>query len=408
MNIFVVNSGSSSIKYQLFRMPSETPLCSGLVERIGLDNAAITHQTGTGEEEKVVKRTLSLPDHEAGLLAVTQLLASPEVGMIQDPQEIDVVGHRVVHGGEAFAATAFITPAVKAEIKKLFSLAPLHNPSNYLGIEVAERIFTNARQIAVFDTAFHQTMPEKAFRYAIPNAFYTEQRIRAYGFHGTSHKYVSEQAAQYLQKPEAKLITIHLGNGCSMAAVANGRSIDTSMGFGPLAGLVMGTRSGDIDPSIIFHLINQLGYSPEQVSTLLNKQSGMLGLTGHSDMRDISQEMNEGSHEAALAYDMYAYRIKKYIGAYAAVLNGLDAIVFTAGVGENDATVRADVCQDMDFLGIQLDIEKNQERSKRPREINTPGSRVKILLIPTNEELEIAQQCITLLEDSRAASSSEN
>lgn len=399
MNVFVVNSGSSSIKYQLFRMPSEKPLCSGLVERIGLANAVVIHKTGTGGEEKEIRRTLDLPDHEAGLLAVTQLLTSPEVGVIRDPQEIDVVGHRVVHGGETFAATAFITPEVKAEIKKLFPLAPLHNPSNYLGIEVAERIFTRARQIAVFDTAFHQTMPEKAFRYAIPNSFYSGQGIRAYGFHGTSHKYVSEQAVLYLQKPEAKLITIHLGNGCSMTAVAGGRSVDTSMGFGPLSGLVMGTRSGDIDPSIIFHLINQLGYSPEQVSTLLNKQSGMLGLTGHSDMRDISQRMAEGSKEAALAYDMYAYRIKKYIGAYAAVLNGLDAIVFTAGVGENDAAVRAAVCQDMDFLGIQLNEGKNRERSRAIREINTTDSPVKVLLIPTNEELEIAQQCMALLEN---------
>ncbi|MBF9254151.1 acetate kinase [Pontibacter sp. 172403-2] len=399
MNILVVNSGSSSIKYQLFRMPSETPVCSGLVERIGLPKAIITHKIGTGEDEKMIRRTLDLPDHEAGLLAVNELLTSTEIGVIRDPQEIEVVGHRVVHGGEAFAATTFITPEVKAEIKKLFPLAPLHNPSNYLGIEVAERIFTKARQIAVFDTSFHQTLPEKAFRYAIPNAFYTEEGIRVYGFHGISHKYVAEQAALYLNKPEAKLITIHLGNGCSMAAVVNGQSIDTSMGFGPLAGLVMGTRSGDIDPSIIFHLINQLGYTPEQVSALLNKQSGMLGLTGHSDMRDISQAIAEGSQEAALAYDMYAYRIKKYIGAYAAALNGLDAIVFTAGVGENDATVRADVCRDMDFLGIQLDEEKNSTRAKGLREINTTNSPVKVLLIPTNEELEIAQQCMALLQE---------
>ncbi|WP_347158772.1 acetate/propionate family kinase [Pontibacter chitinilyticus] len=399
MNIFVVNSGSSSIKYQLFRMPSETPVCSGLVERIGLPNAVIIHKTGVGEEEKVIRRTLELPDHEAGLMAVTKLLTDPEVGVIHDPQEINVVGHRVVHGGEAFAATTFITPEVKAQIKKLFPLAPLHNPSNYLGIEVAERIFSKARQIAVFDTAFHQTMPERAFRYAIPNELYTTEGIRAYGFHGTSHKYVSEQAALYLQNPEAKLITIHLGNGCSMAAVENGQSVDTSMGFGPLAGLVMGTRSGDIDPSIIFYLIHQLGYTPEQVSTLLNKQSGMLGLTGHSDMRDISQAIAEGSKEAALAYELYAYRIKKYIGAYAAVLNGLDAIVFTAGVGENDAAVRADVCRDMNFLGIKLDEEKNKVRSKELREINTADSPIKILLIPTNEELEIAQQCLALLQE---------
>ncbi|RDC64932.1 acetate/propionate family kinase [Adhaeribacter pallidiroseus] len=405
MNIFVVNAGSSSIKYQLFRMPSEKPICSGLVERIGLEDAVITHQIFTGAEEKTIRRNLDLPDHAAGLQEVGQLLADPESGVIQDPAEIDVVGHRVVHGGESFAATVIITPEVKAEIKKLFPLAPLHNPSNYLGIEVAEKTFRRSWQVAVFDTAFHQTLPEYAFRYALPEAFYTDLGIRTYGFHGTSHKYVAEQATQFLKNPEARLVTIHLGNGCSMAAVKANRSLDTSMGFGPLSGLVMGTRSGDIDPSVVFHLINQLGYDPEQVNTLLNKRSGMLGLTGYSDMRDITKAIQEGNAAADLAYDLYAYRIKKYLGAYAAVLNGLDAVVFTAGVGENDPEVRARVCRNLDYLSIHLDEEKNKIRSKEPREINQPDSRVKVLVIPTNEELEIAKQCYELLLQTTESSS---
>ena len=398
MNIFVVNSGSSSIKYQLFRMPSEKPVCSGLVERIGLEDSVIIHRIFSDGDEKVIKKTLELADHEAGLKEVGELLTDAEVGVIRNPEEIDAVGHRVVHGGESFAATTIITREVKDEIKKLFPLAPLHNPSNYLGIEVAERIFSKARQVAVFDTAFHQSMPEKAFRYAIPESFYKGLGIRAYGFHGTSHKYVSEQAMNYLNKADAKLITIHLGNGCSMTAVEAGRSVDTSMGFGPLGGLIMGTRSGDIDPSIIFHLINQQGYEPQQVQNLLNKNSGMQGLTGFSDMRDIGKAIAEGNEQAELAYEMYAYRIKKYIGSYAAVLNGLDAIVFTAGVGENDVNTREKVCQQMEFLGLRLDREKNKVRSAEIREINQADSPVKILVVPTNEELEIARQCRKLLK----------
>ncbi|GGF04851.1 acetate/propionate family kinase [Hymenobacter cavernae] len=397
MNIFVVNSGSSSIKYQLFRLPAEQPVCSGLIERIGLENSVITHKVYRGEQEHVEQRTLDLPDHEAGLREAINLLMDAEVGVIQDPAEVEVVGHRVVHGGESFAATTIVTDEVKREIKRLFPLAPLHNPANYLGIEVAEKLVPQAKQVVVFDTAFHQTMPERAFRYALPDSLYTEQGIRVYGFHGTSHKYVAEQAAEYLGNPAAKFITIHLGNGCSMAAVEGGKSIDTSMGFGPLSGLVMGTRSGDLDPSVVFHLVSQLGYDVEQVSNLLNKRSGMLGLTGFSDMRDIGKALAAGDPHAALAYDLYTYRIKKYIGAYTAVLNGLDALVFTAGVGENDTLVRARACQQMEYLGINLDAAKNEERSRQLREINTPESRVKILVIPTNEELEIARQCFSLL-----------
>jgi acetate kinase len=401
MNIFVVNSGSSSIKYQLFKMPLEKPVCSGLVERIGLENSTITYKIFSDRGEKTIKKTIALAGHEEGLKEVALLLTDAEAGVIKKPGEIEAVGHRVVHGGESFAATTIITRKVKEKIQKLFPLAPLHNPANYLGIEVAERIFTRAKQVAVFDTAFHQTLPPKSFTYAIPKSLYTEHHIRVYGFHGTSHKYVTAKAMEYLNRPDVKLITIHLGNGCSMAAVKNGKSVDTSMGFSPLSGLVMGTRSGDIDPSVIFHLVNQLGYDPEQVNNLLNKQSGMLGLTGFSDMRDIGNSLRDGNGDSELALEIYAYRIKKYIGAYAAVLNGLDAIVFTAGVGENDVDTRKRISSGMQFLGIHLDEEKNKTTSTAIKEINKNDSPVKILVIPTNEELEIAQQCYGLLQKSQ-------
>lgn len=398
MNIFVINSGSSSIKYQLFKMPNEQPVCSGLVERIGLENSVITHRLFINDEEKVITKTVDLPDHEAGLKEVAQLLTNGETAVIKDATDIAAVGHRIVHGGRAFASTTIINAAIKDKIKSLFQLAPLHNPANYTGVEIAELIFTKATQVAVFDTAFHQTMPEKAFRYAIPKSYYDDYNIRAYGFHGTSHKYVSQKAMEYLGNKSAKLITIHLGNGCSMAAIDKGICIDTSMGFGPLNGLIMGTRSGDIDPSIIFHLVNQYGFDVEQVSTLLNKQSGMVGLTGFSDMRDINNAQQQGNAEAKLALEMYAYRIQKYIGGYAAALNGIDAIIFTAGVGENDAATRLRVCTNMNFLGLQIDAEKNSTVTTGVREINTVNSAVKILIIPTNEELEIVKQCYQLLD----------
>lgn len=398
MNIFVINSGSSSIKYQLIRMPEAELICSGLVERIGQGGpASITHKTIKGNKEQTLKETLEIDDHAAGLKEVARLLTDKEFGVINNPDEIKIVGHRVLHGGDIFSATTVIDNAVKDQIKKLFPLGPLHNPANYTGIIVAEKIFTKATQIAVFDTAFHQTMPPKAFRYAIPNEFYTQHSIRVYGFHGTSHKYVSEKAAEYLNKPSAKIITIHLGNGCSMAAVDNGKCIDTTMGLGPVDGLIMGTRSGDIDPTVIFHMVNQLGYDINQVDTILNKKSGMLGLTGFSDMRDIKAEEAKGNAEAILAHEMYAYRIRKYIGAYTAALNGLDAIVFTAGVGENDDLTRRLCSTELDYLGIELDEDKNSTRTKGIHEINTADSKVKILIVPTNEELEIAHQCYELL-----------
>jgi acetate kinase len=396
MYILVINAGSSSLKYQLFDMPSDKPLCSGLIERIGTDEAFIRHKILTTDPTQTIERKATIADHTAGLQQMLHLLSDAEIGLIHSADEIQAVGHRVVHGGERFAGATLITPAVKEAIKALFPLAPLHNPVNYKCIEIAEKTFPNARQIAVFDTAFHQTMPIYAFRYAIPEALYAEDGIRVYGFHGTSHKYVSEKASAWLGKPDAKLISLHLGNGCSITAVQAGKSIDTSMGFSPLAGLVMGTRSGDIDPAIIFHLISN-GYSPDEVNDLLNKQSGMQGLTGLSDMRDIRKELEAGNRAAALALDIYAYRIRKYIGAYAAVLNGLDALIFTAGVGENDSAMREQICSSFDVLTIHLDSSKNSAHSSEIRDVSRAGAAVKILVIPTNEELEIANQSFDLL-----------
>lgn len=400
MNVFVINSGSSSIKYQLIEMPGAAVVCSGLVDRIGLEGSTIHHKTFLKGNEKDTKRQLVIRNHADGLSEAAKLLTDAGIGVIRDPGEIDVVGHRVVHGGETFASTMIITADVKEMVKRLFPLAPLHNPPNFLGIEVAEKIFSNAKQVAVFDTAFHQTMPPVAYRIAIPKMFYEEHQIRVYGFHGTSHKYVSERAIEHIGNKNAKIITVHLGNGCSMTAVKDGKCIDTSMGFGPMNGLIMGTRTGDIDQSIIFHLVNELGYGLDEVNTILNKKSGMLGLTGFSDMRDVKAEYKKGNREAILAYEMYAYHIKKYIGSFAAVLNGLDVLVFTAGVGENDSLTRDLATKNLDLLGILLDTEKNETGGKGIIEISKPESRVKILVIPTNEELEIARQCYSLISPS--------
>lgn len=396
MNIFVINSGSSSIKYQLISMPEERVICSGIVDRIGQEGARVEYQAILSGQEFRENKPMEIPDHSVGLQAVADFLTDPNIGVIDDPDEVDVVGHRVVHGGEKFASTQLISEEVKQKIKELFPLAPLHNPANYLGIEVAEQIFTKATQVAVFDTAFHQTQPEVAYRMAIPQELYEKHRIRNYGFHGTSHKFVSERALEYLKKPDLKLITIHLGNGCSMAAIRDGKCMDTSMGLGPMNGLVMGTRAGDIDQSVIFYLVNQLGYSLEKVHAILNKKSGMLGLTGFSDMRDIRSQLDQGDQKAKLAYQLYAYRIKKYIGSFAAAMNGLDAVVFTGGVGENDRMTRKLVCEEMDYLGIRMDQLKNEGPKQSVQEIQAIDSSVKLLVIPTNEELEIAKQCFAL------------
>lgn len=397
MKIVIINSGSSSIKYQLIEMPSNAVICSGMIDRIGLETSNFSYVTDTGK----VAETLPIANHKIGLQKIAQLLMDEKVGVIKSTSEIDAVGHRVVHGGSNFSNTVIITAEVKDKIKQLSALAPLHNPANLEGINVAEEIFSTAKQIAVFDTAFHQTIPVVAHKYAIPNSLLIENKIRVYGFHGTSHKYVSEKAIQYLNENAAgkssKIITIHLGNGCSMTAVKDGKSIDTTLGFAPMNGLIMGTRCGDIDQSVIFHMVNALGYSLDAVNTLLQKQSGMLGLTGFSDLRDIEANAEQGNEECQLALDMNAYRIKKYIGSYAAVLNGLDAIIFTAGIGENSSFIRKLVCTDMDYFGLDLDLAKNEIRSKETREINTPDSKTKILVIPTDEEIEIANQVHDLL-----------
>jgi len=397
MNILVINSGSSSLKYQLFKMPEKAPVCSGLVERIGIEGAFIKHSIYIGGGKLTIEKDNFIANHGDALKHVLVLLSEGENAVIASPDDITAVGHRVVHGGEHFSGPTLITAEVKQQIKKLFSLAPLHNAVNYKCIEVAEETFPKARQIAVFDTAFHQSIPEEAYRFAIPEWYYKEHGIRVYGFHGTSHKYVSAEAAKWLNKPDAKLISIHLGNGCSMTAIKSGKSIDTSMGFGPLSGLMMGTRSGDIDPSVILHLMEHSGYTLEQLSTLLNKQSGLLGVGGSSDMRDIRKLVSEGNAAAALAVKIYAYRIKKFIGAYSAVLNGVDAILFTAGVGENDSAMRATVCQEMGYLNIVLDEQKNLQYKGEIMDIGAEESTVKILVVPTNEEYEIADQCFGLL-----------
>jgi acetate kinase len=392
MKIVIINSGSSSIKYQLIEMPSNEVICSGMIDRIGLESSNLTYVTNTNK----IEESLPIANHKIGLQKIARLLMDEKVGVIKSTKEINAVGHRVVHGGSHFSNTTIIDDDVKERIKQLFDLAPLHNPANFEGIIVAEEIFDAAVQVAVFDTAFHQTIPVVAHKYAVPNYLLTENKIRVYGFHGTSHKYVSEKAIDYLEN-SSKIITIHLGNGCSMTAIKDGKSIDTSLGFAPMNGLIMGTRSGDIDQSVIFHLVNSLGYSLADVNTMLQKQSGMLGLTGFSDLRDIESNAGQGNKDCQLALDMNAYRIKKFIGSYAAALNGLDAIIFTAGIGENSSYIRKLVCTDMEFFGMELDEAKNEIRSKEIREINLPQSKTKILVIPTNEEIEIANQVYDLL-----------
>ncbi|WGF92430.1 acetate/propionate family kinase [Aequorivita marisscotiae] len=394
MNVLIINSGSSSIKFQIIEMPSETWVCSGLVERIGQQDAVLNYKTSATS----LQQTESIKTHKQGLHKIVELLLHSEKGVIKSTDDIKVVGHRVVHGGNSFSNTTAITTQVKQKIKEYATLAPLHNPGNLEGILVAEEVFPSAKQVAVFDTAFHQTIPEKAKRYAIPNQLYDEQSIQLYGFHGTSHQYVSEKAIAHLGLKNSKIISIHLGNGCSMTAILNGQSTDHSLGFTPSNGLIMGTRSGDIDHGIIYHLVNTLNYTVDEVKEILTYKSGMLGLTGYNDLRDIEAEAEKGNRDCQLALQMNAYRIQKYIGAYAATLNGLDAIIFTAGIGENSSLIRKLVCRNMDYLGIELDDEKNETKSKSLREINTPVSKVKILVIPTNEELEIAKQVFQLVK----------
>lgn len=375
-------------------MPANEVICSGMIDRIGLETSNITFKTASNSREEI----LPIPTHKVGLQKVADMLLDADKGVIKTTSEIAAVGHRVVHGGSYFSDTTIITEEVKEKIKELSELAPLHNPAHLVGINVAEEIFAEAKQVAVFDTAFHQTIPVRAYKYAIPNYLLTENKVRVYGFHGTSHKYVSEKAIDYLEN-KSKIITIHLGNGCSMTAVKDGKSIDTTMGFSPANGLIMGTRAGDIDQSVIFYMVKNLGYTPDEVNSILLKQSGMLGLTGYSDLRDIESEAEKGNKDCQLALLMNAYRIRKTIGAYAASLNGLDAIIFTAGIGENSSYMRKLVCTDMEYFGIEIDDDKNQIRSKEIREINKSSSRAKILVVPTDEEYEIANQVYQLLNN---------
>ncbi len=388
MKILVLNSGSSSLKFQLFEMPEGQVLVKGLAERIGEQTA---HFKANDYE---VSRPL--PTHKEALQLLTDYLLNPDNQIIKDKNEIVAVGHRVVHGGNTFVQPTLITPEVKAKIKELFSLAPLHNPANLTGIETAEQIFPKAEQVAIFDTAFHQTIPIENNKYAIPDTFYQEG-IRKYGFHGISHQYVSRAANKRLGRTDTKLITLHLGNGASATAVRNGKSYDTTMGFGPMNGLIMGTRSGDIDQSIIFYLLDKMGYTSAEIQTILNKKSGMMALAGSNDLRDIEAAARQGDEKARLALKMYAGAIQKYIGNFTAQMNGLDAIVFTAGIGENSDVVRRMVSQNLDYLGIRADLEKNKDPKTYQGDITAENSPVKIWVIPTNEEKEIAQQTYTLI-----------
>ncbi|RKR08046.1 acetate kinase [Maribacter vaceletii] len=392
MNILVINSGSSSIKFQLIQMPSEKVLCKGLLERIGLEDSIFSYNKGSYSN----KEKTQIPNHSDGLDKISQFLLDPSQELISSVSDINMVGHRVVHGGSKFNAPTKVTLEVLKEIEALSFLAPLHNPANAEGIRVAMNVFKDAEQIAVFDTAFFQTLPEIAYTYAIPKDIALKHKIRAYGFHGTSHKYVSEKVNSILKKKQSKIITIHLGNGCSITAIKNGKSIDHSLGFSPTNGLVMGTRCGDIDQSIIFYMMESLNITGQEVSNILQKESGLLGLTGHSDLREIEEKAKAGNRDCILALQLSAYRIKKYIGSYITVLSGLDAIVFTAGIGENSSTLRKLICEGLECFNIQLDTEKNNLKIDGIRDIGSSHSRARILVVPTNEELEIAKQSYSL------------
>jgi len=390
MKILVVNCGSSSIKYQLLEMNTEEVLAQGLLERVGLPDGLLTHRDGNG------RKRLAKPvrNHEEGMQLIVEELTSGPGSPIRDASEISAVGHRVVHGGEDFVESVLVTDKVIRVIEKNQDLAPLHNPPNLTGLRAAMKLLPGVPNVAVFDTAFHQTVPEHAYIYALPHEFYTKRRIRRYGFHGTSHRYVSLQAAKLLGKPAetVNLVTAHLGNGCSMTAVRAGKSVDTSMGMTPLEGLVMGTRSGDIDPAIPFFLATQEGLSLAAIDETLNKKSGLLGISGvSSDMREVIAAAERGNARAELALRIFAYRVKKYIGAYAAALGRLDAVVFTGGIGENCVSIRSAACGDLGTLGIEIDEEKNRSASACDADISAGTSRVRVLVIATNEELMIAR-----------------
>ena len=390
MKVLVINCGSSSLKYQLFNMADESVLAKGLVERIGIEGSVLKHQPG--EAEKVTIET-EIPDHSVAIKLVLNALVDAKHGVIKDMNEISAVGHRVVHGAEKFATSVRINDAVMDALEECIEMAPLHNPPNILGIKACEKLMPGVAQVGVFDTAFHQTMPKHAFIYGLPYEVYKKHGIRRYGFHGTSHKFVSQQCAEMMgKKPEdIKVITCHLGNGSSVAAVKNGAVVDTSMGLTPLEGLVMGTRCGDIDPAILPMLMKKENMDADAIDSYINKESGVLGISGvSSDFRDIEGAADEGNERAKLALDVFAYRVQKYVGAYAAAMNGVDAIVFTAGLGENSISMRESIAEAFGYLGAKIDKERNNVRGKAC-EISTADSKVKLFVIPTNEELMIAR-----------------
>lgn len=395
MKILVLNCGSSSLKYQFIDMTNEEALAKGLVERIGIEGSKINHSSSGKKMEKVVP----MKDHTDAVKHVIDALLSTEHGVITDMSEITAVGHRIVHGGEYFTESTVITEEVKKAVERCSDLAPLHNPPNLIGVNSCEALMPNTPQVAVFDTAFHQTMPEKSFLYGIPYELYEKYKIRKYGFHGTSHKFVSQTAADMLGKDikDLKIITCHLGNGASICAIDGGKSVDTSMGFTPLEGLTMGTRSGNLDPAVIEFLMEKENISIKEAGDLLNKRSGVLGISGvSSDFRDIEDAAKDGNHRAQTALDLFHYRVVKYIGEYAAAMNGVDAVVFTAGLGENSVYTRKEICSYLTFLGITVDDEKNNCRGKLV-DFATPDSTVRALVVPTNEELVIARDAKEIL-----------
>ncbi len=397
MNILVINCGSSSLKYQLINSDSEAVLAKGLCERIGIDGSVLTH-TPAGKDK--VRIETPMPNHTVAVQLVIDALTNAEHGVIKSLDEIGAVGHRVVHGGEKFASSVVITDEVMKAIEECNDLAPLHNPANLIGINSCKEIMPNVPMVAVFDTAFHQTMPEKAYLYGLPYEYYEKYKVRRYGFHGTSHDYVSNRAAQLLGKKreDLKVIVCHLGNGASVSAVDHGKCVDTSMGLTPLEGLIMGTRSGDMDPAICDFICQKEELTSAEMNTVLNKKSGVLGMSGvSSDFRDVEAAANEGNHQAAAALDAFYYRVAKYIGAYTAAMNGVDVVAFTAGVGENNIGGRVEICKYLGYLGTEIDLDKNNVRGEE-RIISKDGSKVTLMAIPTNEELAIARQTLALVK----------
>lgn len=398
MNILVINCGSSSLKYQLIDSDSEKVLAKGLCERIGIDGSAITHQPAGGEK---ITTKADMPNHTAAVKYVIEKLVDPQVGVVKSLDEIGAVGHRIVHGGEKFANSVVIDDEVIKAVEECNDLAPLHNPASLIGINSCREIMPGVPMVAVFDTAFHQTMPKEAYLYGLPYEYYEKYKVRRYGFHGTSHDFVSSRAAEILGKKreDLKIIVCHLGNGASVSAVKNGKCVDTSMGLTPLEGLIMGTRSGDLDPAIISFIADKEGLSADEVIDICNKKSGVLGLSGglSSDFRDLGTAAEEGNEKAETALNTWSYRVAKYVGAYTAAMNGVDVIVFTAGVGENNCSARAQVCGYLGYLGVTIDKEANNKRGEEVI-ISTPDSRTTVMVVPTNEELAIARETLRLVK----------